>query len=390
LEREQLGLTATYDPPRSATETRIVAIWADTLEVEPVGLDDDFFELGGDSLSAETLAAALQAEFKLQIQPSQLLELNTPRKLAARVGAAPGRQISDLLMPVNAEAPGDPIFFIHGGGGRTFLRPPFLDGLGAGHPVYMFRAPGYYGEAEPLSTVADVAKAYYQAMKDARPDDEWIIVAACHGIWIATEILRLMQADGRRPRHVIALDPSLPPGERRKDKLRVTLIGRSGIPFVSSTFLDTSMTIARLARQFRGFMLSGRFTDIYSPEAAEIPAIRAYRIGRMIRVHGTDFSIRGNGSADHASPSKAVGKDQAAAWTLTKLDTAFRVHVPKSTDAHVNLIVSEQCRAGIENPHSLFGRLLPNRTFYQSSESHADAVRSSRTARIVRGIIEAK
>ncbi len=57
---EQLG--SAYTAPRNATEETLAAIWADVLGVEKVGVHDDFFELGGDSiLSIQVVSRARQA-----------------------------------------------------------------------------------------------------------------------------------------------------------------------------------------------------------------------------------------------------------------------------------------------------------------------------------------
>src|SRR5207248_382926 len=51
--------------PRTPLEQVIAAIWADALAIPAVGLDDDFFELGGDSLGAARVVASIQDAFGL-------------------------------------------------------------------------------------------------------------------------------------------------------------------------------------------------------------------------------------------------------------------------------------------------------------------------------------
>ena len=66
-------LTTQYVAPRTAAEQVLADIWADVLHVERVGVNDDFFELGGDSIvSLQIIARAHQSGLKLT--PKQLFE----------------------------------------------------------------------------------------------------------------------------------------------------------------------------------------------------------------------------------------------------------------------------------------------------------------------------
>ena len=67
-------LATAYVAPRTADETRLVEIWEQVLDVRPIGLRDDFFELGGDSLAAETVFAAIETAFGRDLPSSTLLQ----------------------------------------------------------------------------------------------------------------------------------------------------------------------------------------------------------------------------------------------------------------------------------------------------------------------------
>lgn len=70
------------EPPTSATETLLVRIWTEVLGVSPIGIRDDFFELGGDSLIGLKLTARAR-DFNLQITIDQLFKHSTIQGLAA-------------------------------------------------------------------------------------------------------------------------------------------------------------------------------------------------------------------------------------------------------------------------------------------------------------------
>ena len=67
--RSRPDLTTPFVPPSNETEVRLAQIWAELLELDEVGVDDDFFGLGGDSLLAMRMALAVEAEQGVSIPP---------------------------------------------------------------------------------------------------------------------------------------------------------------------------------------------------------------------------------------------------------------------------------------------------------------------------------
>ncbi|HEY0606761.1 MAG TPA: amino acid adenylation domain-containing protein, partial [Herpetosiphonaceae bacterium] len=81
-------LAETFAAPQTATETLLAAIWASVLRREQIGIHDNFFALGGDSiLSIQIIARANQAG--LRLTPRQLFQHQTIASLAAVAGTAP-------------------------------------------------------------------------------------------------------------------------------------------------------------------------------------------------------------------------------------------------------------------------------------------------------------
>jgi acyl carrier protein len=83
--RQDLEIETEYVPPRSATEERLSVLWAAQLGVCPVGVDDDFFELGGDSLFAAELLLTMDGEFGVEIPAWTLFLSPTIAQLAQAI-----------------------------------------------------------------------------------------------------------------------------------------------------------------------------------------------------------------------------------------------------------------------------------------------------------------
>lgn len=69
----------------SDIERRIAKIWEKTLKVSPIGLHDDFFVIGGDSLAAVEVMMEVEEEFSIILDPVEILEASTISDLAKMV-----------------------------------------------------------------------------------------------------------------------------------------------------------------------------------------------------------------------------------------------------------------------------------------------------------------
>jgi amino acid adenylation domain-containing protein len=74
-----------YVAPRTETERVLAGIWAEVLEVDRVGIADDFFELGGDSVRSLRIATGVKAAFDLALTPRDVLTARDVATLAELV-----------------------------------------------------------------------------------------------------------------------------------------------------------------------------------------------------------------------------------------------------------------------------------------------------------------
>jgi non-ribosomal peptide synthetase component F len=95
-DRMRPELDQAFMPPRSPTEELIAEIWAQLLDIERVGIHDNFFDLGGHSLLATQAISRMRDIFQMEITLRRLFELPTVASLAESVEAA--RQAEPALL----------------------------------------------------------------------------------------------------------------------------------------------------------------------------------------------------------------------------------------------------------------------------------------------------
>ena len=101
-----------YVPPRDAIERHVAHTWAEVLSFEQVGVEDDFFRLGGHSISAIRIVARLRNTLGVEISVADLLTHPTVARLSAVIGsqtggeaAAQARRIDEILRLVESSVP---------------------------------------------------------------------------------------------------------------------------------------------------------------------------------------------------------------------------------------------------------------------------------------------
>ncbi|MES2940789.1 MAG: amino acid adenylation domain-containing protein [Pseudomonadota bacterium] len=90
---EPLQAQAAYVAPRTATETLVAGIWAEILKLPRVGVEDDFFALGGHSLMATQIISKLRASLQVEVPLRVLFEVKTVASLAARVDELKAQEV---------------------------------------------------------------------------------------------------------------------------------------------------------------------------------------------------------------------------------------------------------------------------------------------------------
>ncbi len=184
-----------YLAPRNAEERALTVIWERLLGVTPIGVRDDFFEVGGHSLLAVRLAARIEAEFGQRVSLAALLQGRTIEYVAGLLrGDRQTRAVSGFLA-LQTCGERAPIFAV--GSHPRYAEIP--QRLGTERPFYQLDVYALMTDRmarglPPLRRVEDLAEHYLPLILAERPTGPYHLGGGCEGAYVAYEMaVRLQQ-----------------------------------------------------------------------------------------------------------------------------------------------------------------------------------------------------
>lgn len=190
-------------PPAAPLEILIAEIWQRSLKCHDIGMDDDFFERGGDSLQAAEMLLEVEAATQHRISPSDIRAQLTIRLLCDRLASAAAAR-DEVMTKVRGGA-GTPLFLCHGDfcgwGFYGFRLSEMLEGNG---PVYLLHS--LLDAAKGIETIEDMVSRYVADVQAAAPHGPVRIAGYCHGGLAALELVRRLEAAGRMVETVVMID----------------------------------------------------------------------------------------------------------------------------------------------------------------------------------------
>lgn len=138
---------AEYLEPSTPSQLLVAGIWAEVLNVERIGVHDDFFDLGGHSLLATQVAAKLRTALSgtgVEVSVVDLFKHRTPGQLATHIDAGdsgPRGLLNELTRTVPAAKRVVSYVCVPYGGGSAIVYQPLADALPQGHSLYAVAIP---------------------------------------------------------------------------------------------------------------------------------------------------------------------------------------------------------------------------------------------------------
>ncbi len=198
-----------YIAPRNDIEYQIVKIWEEFLGIERISINDDFFEIGGDSLMAVRLTARLEESFPGAVTEKTILQESTVSDLALAIQNnlesqsvdSQDQQLANYQSLLQIQKGNDSkrsLFLVHTGLGFVYYYIDLAKSLGRDRPVYAFQARGIQKESVPLTSISEMASAYIEELLDFKPFGPYQLGGASAGGFIAFEMAKQLKEKGHQ------------------------------------------------------------------------------------------------------------------------------------------------------------------------------------------------
>jgi amino acid adenylation domain-containing protein/FkbH-like protein len=252
-ERGRPMLAKKYASPRDAIELELSKIWESVLGIEPIGIEDQFFDLGGHSFLAMRMVARIEKAFGKKLRLATIFMAPTIEKLAAilrdeiREGSVTA---GTSLVELQAKGTRPPLFFVHGAGGGMFWGYVNLARrLGLDQPVFGLSSRGLDGRPE-FATIEEMAAQYVRDLRAVQPRGPYHLGGYCFGGNVAYEMARQLEAQDEKVA-LLALLNCAPPNSHY---MRIRWTPRWCAAFIRNLFYWTGYCRQWTRSQRRDFL----------------------------------------------------------------------------------------------------------------------------------------
>jgi thioesterase domain-containing protein len=302
------------------SERELAEIFGEVLGVDTVGLDDDFFELGGDATRAAELANAVNERFGTAIDAATVVDAPTVARWSPRLTTRRPRG-SPVVVPVLTPHAGvePPFFCVAGGGAPALMLRPLAEAIGD-RPFFGIQSRGLEERARPDRSVDAITRRSLDGVRVRQPSGPYLLGGHSFGGLVALELARQLEAAGERVALLVIFDTIAPPWASSREVLQRNLPSAGSENAASLAARRWASTLGArgsvLARA--GYRRARRTVSLASAGIVRRRGLQQYdvflnlsfRIGRAYRpdqpVHCPGLIVRGSDDEYIRDPKRAL------------------------------------------------------------------------------------
>jgi thioesterase domain-containing protein len=188
--------TVAFRAPTNDRERELCAIWQEVLKISKIGVDDDFFELGGTSLQVLTVFARIAARLECSLSPTTIVQAPTIARLAEFIRPTRGTVGSQSLVLLRASGMGPPLFLVKPGYYGVMHYRHLLKDLRRDRPVFGLQPLPLDGKHRVPRTIELMAADYVTEIRGVQPHGPYFIAGYSFGGRVSFEIAQQLVRAG--------------------------------------------------------------------------------------------------------------------------------------------------------------------------------------------------
>ena len=183
----------------------LTPIWQRVLQLSSVGVDDNFFDLGGDSALALELFNEIAQVTGRELPPVMIYQAPTISALAALLEQPTASRVPPLVQ-LKSGSKEPPVFIAHGLGGSVMDFYQVVKHIQTPHAIHGLQAKGIDGVEEPLDRIEDMARYSLDAVRKLQPHGPYLLVGFSLGGLVTMEMAQQLLSVGEKIGMLAMLD----------------------------------------------------------------------------------------------------------------------------------------------------------------------------------------
>jgi len=193
LPEDRSQALAPFIAPRDLLETQLARIWEEILRIHPIGINDNFFESGGDSLLVVRTVTRIEEVLNKVIPASAMLQAPTIEQLAQLLRGHQGPYPWSYLIPIHTGGSKPPFYWVHGASSGVLLSRH----LGLDQPLYGLELHRGDGKPAQLKEVEAMAARYVHELITVQPQGPYFVGGYSFGAIVAFEMAQQLRQVGQ-------------------------------------------------------------------------------------------------------------------------------------------------------------------------------------------------
>jgi len=179
----------------SAMIEALTPIWQRVLQLSSVGIDDNFFDLGGDSALALELFHEIALACGRELPPVMIYHAPTIAALAALLEQPTTPRVPPLVQ-LKSGSGQPPVFIAHGLGGSVMDFYQIVKHIQTPRAIHGMQAKGIDGVEEPFDRIEDMARYSLDAVRQLQPHGPYLLIGFSLGGLVTLEMAQQLIAEG--------------------------------------------------------------------------------------------------------------------------------------------------------------------------------------------------
>ena len=197
----------------SPGEAALLALWEDLLGVQGLGVEDDFFALGGNSLLVARMFSEIERRHGVRLRMTAILDAPTVRRLARQIH--PNRAAGSGVLIDLKPGDGPALFLVHDGDGETMLYRNLAGRMPLDMAVVGIEPRSLPGIPLAHDSIEGIAACYVDAIRGRQPSGPYLLGGMCAGGLIAYEMALQLSNAGQLVNLIAMFDAATPQAPHR-------------------------------------------------------------------------------------------------------------------------------------------------------------------------------